>query len=208
MTRTRWDNPGRKQNGPRAKELPVEYRDIRYTVRARILRDEWTVSIHPADIESPRRVVTGREKAELLAQSMIDRWHETRGAERSESEPAQRTYVSKHGTVATMNIAALNKHKRDSDLPSVSLPPPERRSDAEVVSLSERFEANRDQFEDMLRQIERLIGSFPPTAAMRAINLAEDDALAQRLSSTGRELIKQGEFIMLKWKLKSGPLSG
>jgi hypothetical protein len=43
---------------------------------------------------------------------------------------------------------------------------------------------------------------------MRANNLAEDDALAQRLSSTGRELIKQGEFIMLKWKLKSGPLSG
>jgi hypothetical protein len=95
-----------------------------------------------------------------------------------------------------------------TDLPSVSLPPPERRSDAKVVSLSERFEANRDQFEDMLRQIERLIGSFPPTAAMRANNLAEDDALAQRLSSTGRELIKQGEFIMLKWKLKSGPLSG
>jgi hypothetical protein len=159
----------------------VEYRDIRYTVRARIQRDEWSVSIHPADIESPRRVVTGREEAELLARSMIDRWHETRGAERSENEPAQRTYVSKHGTVATMNIAALNKHKRDSDLPSVSLPPPERRSDAEVVSLSERFEAYRDQFEDMLRQIERLIGSFPPTAAMRANNLAEDRALAARL---------------------------
>jgi hypothetical protein len=136
---------------------------------------------------------------------MIDRRHETRGAERSESEPAQRTF---NGTVATMNIAALNKHKRDSDLPSVSLPPPERRSDAEVVSLSERLEANRDQFEDMLRQIERLIGSFPPTAAMRANNLAEDDALAQRLSSTGRELIKQAEFVRLKWKLKSGPLSG
>jgi hypothetical protein len=74
--------------------------------------------------------------------------------------------------------------------------------------LSARFEGNRDQFEDMLRQIERLIESFPPTAAMRANNLAEDAALAQRLSSTGRELIKQGEWIMLKWKLKSGPLSG
>ena len=101
-------------------------------------------------------------------------------------------------------LAALNKHKRNPDLPSVSLPPPERRSVAEVMSLSERFETNRDQFEDILRQIEKLIGSFPPTVAMRANNLAEDDALAQRLSSTGRELIKQGEFIMLKWKLKSG----
>jgi hypothetical protein len=54
----------------------VEYRDIRYTVRARIQRDEWAVSIHPADIESPRIVVTGRKKAELLARSMINRWHE------------------------------------------------------------------------------------------------------------------------------------
>ena len=46
----------------------MEYRAIRYTVRARIERGEWTVSIHPADIESPRRVVTGtREDAELLA---------------------------------------------------------------------------------------------------------------------------------------------
>ena len=187
----------------------MEYRDIRYTVRARIeRRDEWTVSIHPADIESPRKVVTGREKAELLARSMIDRWHETHGATRSESEPAQRTYVSKHGTVATMNIVALNKHKRGSDLPSVSLPPPERRSDAEVVSLSARFEGNRDQFEDMLRQIERLIGSFPPTTAMRANNLAEDHALAARLKHAGQELIKQGDWIMLKSKLKSGPLSG
>jgi hypothetical protein len=53
----------------------VEYRDIR-SVRARIERDQWTVSIHPADIETPRIVVTGREKAELLARSMIDRWHE------------------------------------------------------------------------------------------------------------------------------------
>jgi hypothetical protein len=66
------------------KGLPVEYREIRYMVRARIERDEWTVSIHPADIESPRRVVTGREEAELLARSMIDRWHKTRGAKRSE----------------------------------------------------------------------------------------------------------------------------
>ena len=55
----------------------MEYREIRYTVRARIERNEWTVSIHPADIESPRSVITGpRERAELVARSMIDRWHE------------------------------------------------------------------------------------------------------------------------------------
>jgi hypothetical protein len=59
------------------KGLPVEYRGIRYTVRARIERNEWAVSIHPAGIEGARRVVTGpRERAELLVRSMIDRWNE------------------------------------------------------------------------------------------------------------------------------------
>src|SRR5580693_6933517 len=58
------------------KGLPVEYRKIRYTVRARIERNEWTVSIHPGGLEGARRVVTGpRERAELLARYMIDRWY-------------------------------------------------------------------------------------------------------------------------------------
>jgi hypothetical protein len=49
---------------------------IRYTIRARIERGEWTVSTRPADIESPRKVITGpRERAELVARSMIDRWY-------------------------------------------------------------------------------------------------------------------------------------
>jgi hypothetical protein len=61
----------------------MNYRQIRYTVRTRIERNEWTVSIHPADIESPGRVVTGpRVRAELLARSMIDRWHERTAAKR------------------------------------------------------------------------------------------------------------------------------
>ena len=55
----------------------MEYREIRYTVRARIERNEWAVSIHPGGIEGARRVVTGpRERAELLARSMINRWYE------------------------------------------------------------------------------------------------------------------------------------
>ena len=58
------------------KGLPVEYGGIRYTVRARIERDEWAVSIHPAGIEGASRVVIGpRERAELLVRSMIDRWY-------------------------------------------------------------------------------------------------------------------------------------
>jgi hypothetical protein len=63
----------------------MEYRRIRYTVRARIERGEWTVSIHPAGVESPRRVFTGtREDAELLARSMIDKWYQSRAAHRRE----------------------------------------------------------------------------------------------------------------------------
>jgi hypothetical protein len=62
----------------------VEYRGIRYTIRARVEGNEWTVSVHPADIESPRRVVTGhRVRAELLARSMIDRWHAAQRPARS-----------------------------------------------------------------------------------------------------------------------------
>ena len=63
----------------------MEYRETRYTVRTRIERNEWTVSIHPAGVEGARIVVTGpRARAELLARSMIDRWHATHGAKRSE----------------------------------------------------------------------------------------------------------------------------
>ena len=66
-----------------AKDLQMEYKGIRYTVRARIERNEWTVSIHPAGIEGARRVVTGpRERAELLARSMIDRWRAGRRSEK------------------------------------------------------------------------------------------------------------------------------
>ena len=66
-----------KQNDRAQKGLPVEYRGIRYTVRARIERNAWTVSIHPAGIEGAQRVVTGpRERTDLLARSMIDGWYE------------------------------------------------------------------------------------------------------------------------------------
>jgi hypothetical protein len=53
----------------------MEYRGIRYTIRARIERDEWHVAIHPGDVESAGKVVTGdHEKAEALAYSMVDNW--------------------------------------------------------------------------------------------------------------------------------------
>jgi len=53
----------------------MEYRGIRYTIRARVERDEWFVAIYPRDVESPGKVITGdRENAEALARSMINNW--------------------------------------------------------------------------------------------------------------------------------------
>jgi hypothetical protein len=58
----------------------VEYRGIRYTIRARIERDEWYVAIHPDGVELPGKVIVGpREEAELEAHHMIDDWFRARG---------------------------------------------------------------------------------------------------------------------------------
>jgi hypothetical protein len=53
----------------------VEYRGIRYTIRARIEREQWSVAIHPAGVEMKGRVVIGsREQAELEARALINDW--------------------------------------------------------------------------------------------------------------------------------------
>ena len=53
----------------------MEYRGIRYTVRARVERDQWIVAIHPGDVEMAGKVINGdRERAEMLAHSMINKW--------------------------------------------------------------------------------------------------------------------------------------
>jgi hypothetical protein len=55
----------------------MEYRGIRYTIRARIEREQWSVAIHPAGVEKPAKVMTGpRERAELQAHSLINKWLE------------------------------------------------------------------------------------------------------------------------------------
>jgi hypothetical protein len=51
----------------------MEYRGIRYTIRTRIVREQWSVAIHPAGVEMKGRVVIGlRSDAELQARAMID----------------------------------------------------------------------------------------------------------------------------------------
>jgi hypothetical protein len=53
----------------------VEYRGVRYTIRTRIERNQWAVTIHPEGVEPIERVFTGvRPRAEKLARAMIDAW--------------------------------------------------------------------------------------------------------------------------------------
>jgi hypothetical protein len=53
----------------------VEYKGLRYTIRTRIERDQWSVAIHPAGLEMKGRVVIGsRSDAELRARAMINDW--------------------------------------------------------------------------------------------------------------------------------------
>ncbi len=57
----------------------MEYKGIRYTIDARIERDEWLVAIHPSDAEMPGKIVSGdRDQAETLAHSMINKWLDRR----------------------------------------------------------------------------------------------------------------------------------
>ena len=53
----------------------MEYRGIRYIIRAGIERGQWSVAIHPAGMELKGRVVIGsRKRAELRARDMIRDW--------------------------------------------------------------------------------------------------------------------------------------
>jgi hypothetical protein len=53
----------------------MDYRGVRYTIRAGIEPNLWSISIHPDGIESSANRIYGpREDAELQARSMIDGW--------------------------------------------------------------------------------------------------------------------------------------
>ena len=53
----------------------MEYRGIRYTIRAGIERGQYRVVIHPDEVEMPaNKIFLSRKDAEDYAQLMIDRW--------------------------------------------------------------------------------------------------------------------------------------
>jgi hypothetical protein len=64
----------------------MEYRGIRYTIRARIEREEWYGAIHPAGVEMAGRLVIGsRSAAELQARAMINGWLQKDSAQKPKS---------------------------------------------------------------------------------------------------------------------------
>jgi hypothetical protein len=56
----------------------MEYRGIRYTIRAGIERRQYRVVIHPDEVEVPvkNKIFLSREDAEAYARRMINRWLE------------------------------------------------------------------------------------------------------------------------------------
>jgi hypothetical protein len=67
-----------------SKTYPVEYRGIRYTVRAGIERGQWHVAIYPAGVEMKGRVIIGlRKHAELQARAIIRNWLKRHSAGKS-----------------------------------------------------------------------------------------------------------------------------
>jgi hypothetical protein len=62
----------------------MEYRGIRYTIRAGIERGQWLVVIHPEGIEvSANKVFGTREDAKVHAHSMIKKWLERNQKQRT-----------------------------------------------------------------------------------------------------------------------------
>ena len=64
----------------------MEYRGIRYILRARIERGQWSVAIYPPGDEMRGRVVFGsREEAEFQAREMINDWLKRRSTHKPKS---------------------------------------------------------------------------------------------------------------------------
>jgi hypothetical protein len=62
----------------------MEYRGIRYTLRAGIQRGQWSVVIYPQGVETKANRVFGtREEAELKAHYMINRWLDPKSREKN-----------------------------------------------------------------------------------------------------------------------------
>jgi hypothetical protein len=64
----------------------MEYRGIRYTIRAGIERRQYRVSIHPDEDEiTSNRIAGSREEAKVYARRMIDRWLDAKSGKKQQA---------------------------------------------------------------------------------------------------------------------------
>ena len=54
--------------------IPMEYKGVRYVLRARIKREQWSIAIYPGTEVREKNVTGTKEEAEVQAWSMIDTW--------------------------------------------------------------------------------------------------------------------------------------
>ena len=53
----------------------MHYRDIRYSIRARLERGQWVVAVHISDDNVIEKIIFGpRAIADKMARSLIDKW--------------------------------------------------------------------------------------------------------------------------------------
>jgi hypothetical protein len=104
----------------------------------------------------------------------------------------RRQFVSKHGSVATMNIAAIGKWA--ASLPAISITAPSPSEAGQVVSLSDFAQNYREQFLDALRRAEAIFADLLPTSVIRS-DPAADAVLAHRLIVLARKAEQIAEFL-------------
>jgi hypothetical protein len=96
----------------------VEHQGVRYTIRAGIEWDLWSVAIHPGDTESRARLIYGtREEAEFEARSMIDRW--TQRITRRKQSRRKTAGDAERKQISFKNLAAMSSVKVMRVLPSI-----------------------------------------------------------------------------------------
>jgi hypothetical protein len=89
-----------------------------------------------------------------------------------------RKFVSKHGSVASMNITAIGR----KTFPSVSITASPQSETRPVVSLSEFTKNYREQFVAALQKMEEISAGLPPISVIRG-DPAADIVLARRLTA-------------------------
>jgi len=65
----------------------MDYRGIRYSIRAGIERGQWFVVIHPEGIEvSSKKIFGSREDAEVQAHRIIEKWLDAKSRQRTSKQ--------------------------------------------------------------------------------------------------------------------------